>query len=208
MQAPDNGSGALWCLGSTSLARVHYPNVVLANRSVHFCGVSAHNTWEGSPAGDTDRRWGNRTRRLDYAWTPDIASQPFSGWVAIDDCFATGGWICTGDMHLAADGTVHLLYARNPMSDKLRDAHHPDAVRTYSILHVSVRDGVVQTRNPVWEAVEGSDELFPCNVSIKESQNPRNGGVPIVIQSSHPPRFHVTPDGRLFALYCWVAVLG
>jgi hypothetical protein len=42
-------------------------------------------------------------------------SGEFSDWVEIDNCYTTGGWLFSCDLHVAADGDVHMLWHENPI---------------------------------------------------------------------------------------------
>ena len=161
--------------------RVNYPNVVLRNREVHFCGIASYNKWDrvrDKPELMGRENWGSRTRRLLYTWTPDIAQKPFSEWIEIAHCFTTGGYLLTGDMWRAPDGPVHIVWTEYPIHPKLRQEHFPDIQRTQSIKYAQLRDGKVVLRRTLLEGGEGAGNEFPS-----------------------APRFQVTPDNRMILVY-------
>ena len=166
--------------------RVNYPNVFLRSRAAYMCGAAAFNNWDRvkDPVADKDlmgRQWGNRWRRLFFAWTPDITAQPFGEWLEISNTMQTGGWLFPGDMWVDDSGTVHLLWFEAPIDIRLRDKHFPDMkVRPNTIMYAQVREGRVAFKLPLLQGGEGSGPLVP------ESR----------------PRFHIAPGGRLFAVYC------
>jgi hypothetical protein len=59
--------------------RVCYPDVVLKNRAVHFCGVSdivePYPEWRACKKQLTGNEWDYDFRRLFYTWTPDITRE-------------------------------------------------------------------------------------------------------------------------------------
>lgn len=161
--------------------RVNYPNVVLHNREVHFCGIASYNKWDrvrDQPELMGRENWGSRTRRLLYNWTPDIARKPFGEWVEIANCFATGGYLLTGDMWRALDGRVYIVWPEYPIHPKLRQEHFPDIKRTQSLKYALLRDGKILLRRTLIEGGEGAGNEF-----------------------ASAPRFQVTPDGRLILVY-------
>ena len=91
--------------------RVCYPDVMLKNRSVHFCGVSdivePYPEWRAYKKQLTGAEWDYDFRRLLYTWTPDITRDKFRPWVEIASRDKTCGWISPGDLWLGPDGAVH-----------------------------------------------------------------------------------------------------
>ena len=162
--------------------RCNYPNVVLKDRAVHFCGAPAYDNWDRVHTKDlAGRKWGARWRRLFYTWTPDIAEQGFGDWVEIANTFADGGWLFPGDMWVAADGAVHIVWFEHPIHKGLRDQHFPDIKRVYALKHAVVRDGEVVARQTLAAGGEGVSDEIP-------------GGL-------GNPRLQITPDGRTFICY-------
>ena len=170
-KAPYGGTGT----------RVNYPNVALKERAVHFLGNSAFDQWERMPdVGDSHRQWGPRFRKLYYTWSDDITAGQFSDWIEIDNCYKTGGWLFSCDLHLADNGDVHMLWHENPIHPTLRNERFPDIKRIWALKYAVVRRGEVVWRRTLLSGGEvGSTEI------------PGRG------------RFQVTPDGRLF-VFCYV----
>jgi len=161
--------------------RVNYSNVVLHNREVHFCGIASYNKWDrvrDKPELMGREQWGSRTRRLLYTWTPDIANKPLGDWVEVAHCFATGGYLLTGDMWRAPGGPMHIVWTEYPIHPKLRQDYFPDIKRTQSIKYAQLRDGKIVLRRTLLEAGEGAGNEFPST-----------------------PRFQITPDNRLILVY-------
>ena len=184
-------------------ARVNYSVVVLKDRAVHFFGASAFDTWRRVRTPElAGRQFGNRFRKLYYAWTEDITQSGFRDWIEIDNTFDDGGWAFAGDLHLDAEGTLHLLWYRAPINRLFRDEHFPDMERRYAICYATLRDGVVNYRRTLVEAEEGLDGLIPTNIESEDSVLPwKIKGRKVVEDPISTPRFQVTPDGRLFVIY-------
>lgn len=162
--------------------RICYPNVAMKDRAVHFCGVSdiiePNETWRAFKKELTGREWDYDFRRLFYTWTPDVASEPFRPWVEIAGREKTCGWVTPGDLWIAPDGDVHILWTERALDERLRERFFPDARQSHSLNYAVVREGEVRTRRTLLAAEE--------NIS---NERPGRG------------RFHVTPDGRLFVFF-------
>lgn len=183
--------------------RVNYMTVSLRDRAVHVCGVSPHNKWrlvQDNPE-LMGRRWGNRFRRLYYAWTPDIGRVPFSTWSVVDDTEDTGGWLFPGDLHVDDDGAVHLLYNRAPIDRLLRDEHFPDIRRVYSLHYAVLREGERSEQRTLVEGGEGGRGIVPFDLAGEDQIYPWERNEPIRTCRVPTPRFHVTGDGRMFAIF-------
>ncbi len=164
--------------GSTR-TRVNYPNVVLKDRAVHFCGNSAVDQWERMPdVGDSHRKWGSRFRRLYYTWSDDITIGKFHDWVEIANCHKNGGWLFSCDLWVAADGMVHILWNENPIHKGLRDERFPDIKRNWSLKYARVRGGTVVSRRTLLSGGEEGSGEIPGRA-----------------------RFQITPKGRLFVFH-------
>jgi hypothetical protein len=74
----------------------------------------------------------------------------------------------------------HIVWYEGPMDRRLRDEQFPDAKLTHAIQHALVRDGQVVHRATLMEGGEGLGSEIPQSIQ---------------------PRFHITPDSRLFVLY-------
>ncbi len=162
--------------------RVCYPNVALKDRAVHFCGVSdivePNETWRAFKKELTGREWDYDFRRLFYTWTPDVTGEPFRPWIEIASREKTCGWVTPGDLWIAPNGDVHLLWTERALDERLREEFFPEARQSYSLNYAVVRDGQVQSRRTLLAAEEG-----------KSNERPGRG------------RFHVAPDHRLFVFF-------
>lgn len=195
--------------------RVCYPTAALHDRTVHYCGTCSYDNWDrvrkvedlglGSDLYSPDqpgikgRQLGNRSRRLLYTWTEKVGENPFHEWLEIDNTFNDGGWLSASDMYLSDDGTVHLLWYRAPMLRSLRDQRYPDIRRIFRIEYATLRKGEILNRQTLLTA-DGDDRILPTDVSRQEvstiHKNTAIKGAPHT-----DPRFHITPDGRLFVVY-------
>jgi len=168
--------------GKPQPIRVCYPNVALKDRAVHFCGVSdivePNETWRAFKKELTGREWDYDFRRLFYTWTPDVTSKPFRPWVEIASREKTCGWGTPGDLWVAPDGDVHLLWTERALDERLREKFFPEARQSHTLNYAVVRDGQVQSCRTLLAAEEG-----------KSNERPGRG------------RFHVTPDHRLFVFF-------
>ncbi|MCF7975168.1 MAG: hypothetical protein K9N55_15245 [Phycisphaerae bacterium] len=162
--------------------RVCYPNVALKDRAVHFCGVSdivePNETWRAYKKELTGREWDYDFRRLFYTWTNDITSEPFQPWVEIASREKTCGWVSPGDLWLAPDGHVHILWTERALDERLRERFFPEARQSHSLNWAVIREGKVLSRRVLLVAEEGRSNERPGRA-----------------------QFHVTPDQRLFVFY-------
>jgi len=161
---------------------VCYPNVAIQDRAVHFCGVSdivePNQIWRAFKKELTGRQWDYDFRRLFYTWTDDITTEAFGPWVEIASREKTGGWITPGDLFLAADGKVHILWTERALDERLRAKFFPDTKQSHSLNYAVVREGKVLSRRVLLVAEEG-----------KSNERPGRG------------RFHITADHRLFVFF-------
>jgi len=162
--------------------RVCYPNVALHNRAVYFFGVSdviePYPAWREFKRALTGQQWDYDFRRLFYTWTPDITKQPFAEWVEIASRDRTCGWLSPGDLWLAPDGAVHLLWSERAIDERLRAKFFPEAKQSHMLNYAVVRAGKVVQRRTLLESTEAKPGLV-----------------------GSAGRFHVTPDHRLFVMY-------
>ncbi len=162
--------------------RVCYPNVALKDRAVHFCGVSdivePNLTWRAYKKELTGREWDYDFRRLFYTWTPDVTRESFRPWVEIASREETGGWITPGDLWIAPDRDVHILWTERALDERLREKFFPDTRQSHALSYAVVREGQVRLRRTLLIAAEGVS-----------NERPGRG------------RFHVTPDHRLFVFF-------
>jgi hypothetical protein len=162
--------------------RVCYPTVALKDHAVHFCGVSdvvePYQRWRDYKKQITGREWDYDFRRLFYTWCPDIRTGKFNEWVEIASRDKTCGWISPGDLWIAPDGDVHILWTERALDERLREKFFPEAQQSHALNYAVLREGKVVLRRSLVEAREGGSREIP------------SGG-----------RFQVTPDGRLFVFF-------
>lgn len=165
--------------------RVCYPNVALQNRAVYFCGVSdvqePNLKWRAYKKELTGRDWDYDFRRLFYTWTPDITCGTFRPWIELASRERTGGWITPGDLWVAPDGLVHIVWTERALDERLRPKFFPTEKQSHALNYAVVRKDQIVLRRTLCLAEEG-----------KSNEVPGRG------------RFHVTPDHRLFVL-CYVS---
>jgi len=164
-------------------ARVNYPNVMLRDRAVHFVGHSSYNIWNRidplKPETWGRANWGWRTRKLHYAWTPDVTATPFSKWTVVDDTMDDGGTVDLGDCWLGPDDRVHVVWLRNPIHPKLRDIHFPDIKRERQLCYGILKDGQLLEKRVLASGGDTTGSLWP----------------------EGKPRFHITPKHELYIIY-------
>ncbi len=162
--------------------RVCYPNVAMRGRSVHFCGVSdivePYQKWQAYKERLTGQHWDYDFRRLFYTWSDDITTGKFHDWVEIASRDKTCGWISPGDMALAPDGDVHLLWTEKALDERLRQDFFPGEKQSHTLQYAVLRAGQVVRRSTLLRAEEGGPREVPGR-----------------------GRFQVTPDGRRFAVF-------
>lgn len=162
--------------------RVCYPNVVLHDRAVYFVGVSdihePNHAWAEYKRKLTGQEWDYDFRRLFFTWTPDITKQPFAEWVEIASRDKTCGWISPGDLWLAPDGVVHIVWTERVLDERLREKFFPTEKQGHYLNYAQVRDGKVIERRTLLESTEDKPGLI-----------------------GSAPRFQVTPDNRLFVVH-------
>lgn len=162
--------------------RICYPNVALRDRAVHFCGVSdivePYDAWRSYKKELTGRDWDYDFRRLFYTWCDDIQTGEFHDWIEIASRDKTAGWIMPGDLWVAPDGDVHILWTERAIDTRLREKFFPEARQSQSLNYAVLRDGQVVLRRALVQAEEGE---------------------PALVASA--ARFHALPDGRLLVVY-------
>ena len=126
----------------------------------------------------TGQNWDFDFRRLFFTWSKDITTGKFEPWVEIASRDKTCGWIMPGDLWVAPDGDVHLLWTEKAIDERLRKEFFPDAKQSHTFGYAVVRDGKVVLRRAVVELQEGQRGVM-----------------------ASAGRFHATPDGRLFVIY-------
>lgn len=174
-----------------NLHRYNYGSVVLKDRAVYVTGCVSYANWDRAGEKELEkilegqsarRRLGSlaNRRRMMFTWTPDVTTTPFSEWLEVGSTMGNGGWLFPGDLWIAPDGAAHVVWYEGPMDRRLRNEHFPDISLTHAVKHAIVRDGRVVHRATL---IEGGEGL--------------GGEIPQSIQ----PRFHVTPENRLFVWY-------
>ncbi len=162
--------------------RVCYPNVMLRDCEVHFCGVSdivePNEQWRAFKKQLTGQEWDYDFRRLFYTWSPDITTGRFEPWVEIASRENTCGWINPGDLWTAPDGRVHILWTERAIDERLREKFFPDAKQSHSLNYAVVQAGKVILRRTILAAEEGRSNERPGRA-----------------------RFHLTPENRLFVFF-------
>ena len=162
--------------------RICYPNVALRNRAVYFCGVSdvvePYQAWRDFKRELTGKQWDYDFRRLFFTWTPDITKQPFAEWIEIASCDKTCGWIMPGDLYVADNGAVHLVWSEKAIDERLRAKFFPEAKQRHSLNYALVRNGKVALRKTIEESTEDKPGIIGAG-----------------------PRFQITPEKRLFVAY-------
>jgi hypothetical protein len=160
--------------------RVCYPNVLLQNRAVYFCGVSdivePKAEWRAYKKQLTGQNWDYDFRRLFFTWTPDIRTGRFHDWIELASRDQTCGWISPGDLWVASDGGVHIIWSERALDERLRDKFYPGAQQSYAINYALVRDGKINLRRTLIEAGQGGE-------------------------TPSAPRFQITRSGRLVLFY-------
>lgn len=162
--------------------RVCYPNVMLKDRAVYFCGVSdiiePKKAWREYKREITGKEWDYDFRRLFFTWSDDITSTKFHPWIEIASREKTCGWIFPADLWVGPDGSVHILWTERAIDERLREKFFPDAKQSNALNYAIVRNGNVEIRRTLVVAGEGSGNEIPVSA-----------------------RFHVAPGNRLFVVY-------
>jgi len=165
--------------------RLCYPNVMLRDRAVYFCGVSdiiePKSPWRAYKKELTGRDWDYDFRRLFFTWTEDITQGKFHDWIEIASREETGGWIFPSDLWAAPDGGVHVLWTERAIDTRLREKFFPDARQSQALNYAVVRDGQIVMRRSLILAEEGGASL-----------------------TAAAARFQLTPDLRLWVI-CYVS---
>ena len=160
--------------------RYLYPNLALRDGAAHMFT-------KGGIEDIVEERYNYRKEKgmkiwmrpsLGYAWSPNIAEQPFSEWINAVDVIETSGEVWNCDLWVAANGDCHLLWWEASIDARLRPAFFADIPLTWSLKHGVMRQGEMAFSEIL---VEGGEGLRP--------EKPRWG------------RFHVTEDERLFCFY-------
>ena len=162
--------------------RICYPNVVLKERSVYFCGVSdivePYAKWRNYKRKLTGRKWDYDFRRLFYTWCDDVTKGRFGKWVEIASRDKTAGWITPCDLWVGDDRSAHLLWSERAIDTRLRKEFFPTEKQSHALNYAVVRGGKVVLRRTLVIGGEGESGEIPGAA-----------------------RFHITPDSRMLVLY-------
>ena len=139
--------------------RVCYPNVMLKNRAVHFCGVSdivePNSKWREYKRELTGREWDYDFRRLFYTWSDDIESGEFHEWVEIASRESTCGGVQPCDLWIGDDDRVHILWTEKAIDERLRDKFFPDAKQSHALNYAILEAGKIVHQRSLVLAEEG-----------------------------------------------------
>lgn len=160
--------------------RYLYPAVGLRNRSAHmFAKGGIEETIKERAEWRQEKKRGRwACPSLGYAWTPDIARQPFSQWINAVDVMATGGQVWNCDLWVTPDGDCHLLWHEASVDASLLPKFLAGVPRTEALNHGVMRSGKMILKETL---LKGGEGIGPCK--------PQWG------------RFHATADGRLYVFY-------
>jgi hypothetical protein len=164
---------------------VNYADLILSDRQVYYIGQSPINIWNRIDPTKTETwgrgQWGWRMRKLHYTWTPDVTDTPFDQWAVLDDTMDDGGTVGVGDSWLAPDGRLHVVWQKEPINLRLRDTHFPDIKRDWRMCYGILKDGKILEKRVLLAGGETTGPLRPTGYI------------------GHP-RFHITPDQRMYVL--------
>jgi hypothetical protein len=162
--------------------RICYPNVMLKNRAVHFCGVSdivePNPKWRAFKKQLTGQDWDYDFRRLFYTWSDDVTEGKFHDWIEIASRDKTCGWISPGDLWVHPDGSVHIVWTERAIDERLRDKFFPGEKQSHALNYALIRGGKVVLCRTLTLAEEGKSNEIPSL-----------------------PRFQVTPENHLSIFY-------
>jgi hypothetical protein len=162
--------------------RICYPNVMIKDRAVYFCGVSdilePNKEWRDYKRELTGKEWDYDFRRLFFTWTDDITKNKFNSWIEVASREETCGWISPCDLRVDHEGIVHLLWSERAIDERLREKFFPEKMQSHSLNYATVRNGKVTDRKIIAIAEEGKSNEIPGQA-----------------------RFHITPDSRVMIIY-------
>jgi hypothetical protein len=175
-----SAQGATLAMGTIIFPiRSLYPEAVLIDKAVHVLAVSdilePIDEWRTYVYEQTGSESNYAFRILYYTWTPNLVQQDFSEPIEIANVEATAGFIRNQDIWVAPDGTAFLMYSDQEVQTALlRDRFFPNkSIQSHLKLAIVKNNRVVARHNLLDGA--GFDEP-PC------------------------ARFHVTPDGIVYAV--------
>lgn len=166
--------------------RACYPQVALRNRSACVLAigdiVEPVEEWRRYKREKTQREWDYVFRRLFFAWTPNVLSEPFSPPIEIDNVDATGGHISNLDLWLDGRGTAHLLYQRQQTTPLLRERYFPTLPLRATLEHCAIKEGRVVQRQTLMEGGEGLNTPYPLYARLHSPDGKR---LLVVYAASH-----------------------
>jgi hypothetical protein len=160
-----------------------YPQVALKNKAGHILAigdiVEPNEEWQKYKFEKTGASWDYVFRRLFYSWTPDVTKKGFSEPIEVDELESTSGHILNLDLWIDDEGQAHLLYRKQTVQSTLmRDKFFPDTPITISLEYVVINDGKIIKRKTLFKGGEGASSEIPGYA-----------------------RFHISSNGKLFAVY-------
>ncbi|NMC38819.1 MAG: hypothetical protein GYA41_10895, partial [Bacteroidales bacterium] len=162
--------------------RICYPNVMLKNKAVYFCGVSdiiePRKAWREFKRQLTGNEWDYDFRRLFFTWTDDITRNSFHDWMEIASREETCGWIYPADLYAADDGLVHILWTERAIDERLREKFFPGEMQSHALNYALVKNGKVISRQTLHLVEEGAKNGIPAEA-----------------------RFQILPDRRIVVVY-------
>ncbi len=140
--------------------RLCYPNVALHKGQAHFLGVGdivePVAAWQEEKFKQSGRQWDYVFRRLFYAYSPRIDSEPFGAWVELANLDATAGAIRNGDIHVGDHGLVYVLWSQTNADHRLRARFFPDVEIEHALYCGVLRDGVLERKMLLAQAKNGA----------------------------------------------------
>ena len=73
----------------------------------------------------------------------------------------TAGWITPGDLWVASNGDVHVLWTERALDERLRETFFPDAKQRHGLYYAVVRKGQIIARREILVSEEGSSNPVP-----------------------------------------------
>ncbi len=170
--------------------RICYPNVMLKNRAVYFCGVSdiiePYAKWRAYKKELTGRDWDYDFRRLFFTWSDDITTGEFHPWIEIASRDQTCGWIRPCDLWVADDARVHLLWSERALDERLREKFFPAAKQSHALNYAIVKDGQIVSRRSLGISRRGRSARDCRFGSVPSHRGPAT--VCVLLCQRHEPR--------------------
>ena len=162
--------------------RVCYVIALVKDRAVHLLGVSdvvePNEDWRDFKRKLTGKPWDYVFRNLYYTWTPDVTQEPFRPWQEVASRETTAGGVEPGDLWLDSRGDLHMMWVEAALDMRLRDRFFPGQKQARELNYGVIRDGAFLNKTSLLATEEGQAR-----------------------PATHAPRFHVTPDGRMFVFF-------